>query len=108
LEDAARRNMRYMTATNDTTTWSWVSPTTPNQSTADATTTTAATTRPVASATRAVALKEINAGIVMIVLGVAITVGTFALHLPVFVVSWGPVVFGIRRVFRGMKLLAKA
>jgi hypothetical protein len=93
-----------MTVTNDTTTWSWTTPATTEQA--------SSTTPPqpvrTANPARALALKEINAGIVMIVIGVAITVGTFELRLPVFVVSWGPVVFGIRRVFRGMKLLAKA
>jgi hypothetical protein len=50
-------------------------------------------------------VKEIGAGLLMILLGVLITVGTFSMHLPIFLVSWGPVVFGFVRVFRGQKLL---
>jgi hypothetical protein len=62
-----------------------------------------------ASATlRAFAIKEIFSGILWIVAGVAITIGTLSLHLPVFFVAFGPVIYGARRMGRGFKLLAQA
>ena len=54
------------------------------------------------------AMREIVTGIVLIVIGVAVTVGSIAAQLPIFLVAWGPVLGGIRLVFRGLGHLATA
>jgi hypothetical protein len=58
------------------------------------------------SANRSRAKSEIVGGLIMIVLGITITVGTIMMRLPIFIVSWGPVVFGTVRMVKGFKLLA--
>jgi hypothetical protein len=92
--------------TTTTNPWSWTTPQTP---TTDAPT--VAQVKPATSANatlRALAMKEIMSGILWIVAGVAITVGTMSMHLPVFFIAFGPVIFGAKRVRRGFKLLAQA
>lgn len=58
------------------------------------------------AATRNLGSRMIAEGFLLIFLGVAITVGTIVARLPVFVVSWGPVVVGVARVAKGIKLLS--
>lgn len=57
------------------------------------------------AATAQVGRRLVGQGLLMIVIGVAITVGSIAAQLPVFIVSWGPVVYGIVRVAKGLKVL---
>jgi len=38
----------------------------------------------------------------MVVLGIIVTAFTFSLHLPVFIVATGPILFGVVNFFKGM------
>ncbi|MEY2462113.1 MAG: hypothetical protein QOH64_251 [Acidimicrobiaceae bacterium] len=54
---------------------------------------------------RAVGRSQILFGIRLILIGVGITVLTFAMQLPIFLITWGPVVVGIKQIAQGMKKL---
>ncbi len=41
-------------------------------------------------------------GALYVVIGVAVTAGTFAMGLPIFFIAWGPVIFGGITMFKGL------
>ncbi|WP_432832618.1 hypothetical protein [Dactylosporangium sp. CA-092794] len=51
--------------------------------------------------------REIVMGLLWIAGGVAITVCTYAMDIKVYFVAWGPVVYGVVVLFRGIINLAR-
>ncbi len=41
-------------------------------------------------------------GAMYVVIGIAVTAGTFAMGLPIFFIAWGPVIFGGITMFKGL------
>lgn len=65
------------------------------------------------SAVRAGAMKQVGWGIVLFLIGLVITAGTFSMAEGggtggFYIVSWGPMVYGAARVIRGLFRLATA
>jgi len=65
------------------------------------------------AAVRAGAMSQMGTGVLLFVIGLIITVGTFAAASSggtggFYLISWGPMVFGIVRVFRGLFRLVSA
>ncbi|MEU7868160.1 hypothetical protein [Dactylosporangium sp. NPDC049140] len=46
--------------------------------------------------------REIVFGLIWIAAGIGITVCTYAADIPVYVVAWGPIVWGVIQVIRGV------
>ncbi|WP_426508638.1 hypothetical protein ACPPVO_59005 [Dactylosporangium sp. McL0621] len=46
--------------------------------------------------------REIVFGLIWIAAGIGITVCTYAADIPVYVVAWGPIVWGVVQVIRGV------
>lgn len=65
------------------------------------------------SAVRSGAVSQLGMGVVLLVIGIVITVGTYAAASSggtggFYLVSWGPMVFGVIRIFRGLFRLVTA
>ncbi len=52
---------------------------------------------------RRAGLQAMLKGAAFVALGVVITALTFSLHLPIFIVATGPILFGTVTFFKGMK-----
>lgn len=54
------------------------------------------------------AKREILVGLGLIAAGAAITICTYVADIPVYIVAWGPIVWGVVRVVRGVVNLVRA
>ena len=57
---------------------------------------------------RKAGLQAAGQGAIYVAVGLAITIGTFALDMPIFFVAWGPVIFGGWQMLKGLYQAATA